>query len=73
MGTIQSCKLAIGYRAPGEREGCQSCANVRGAVNDHPASRYMTAHLECGLHGFMVAAMAICDKHTPKVQKGSAA
>jgi hypothetical protein len=66
MGSIQSCKIAIGYRAPMEREGCHTCANVRNGSADHPASRYRTSYLECGLHGFMVAALAICKKHAPK-------
>lgn len=69
MGSIQSCKLAIGYRAPTEREGCHTCANV----SKVPSSLHKGGFLECGLHGFMVAALSICNKHAPVGQKGGAA
>jgi hypothetical protein len=69
MGSIQSCKLAIGYRSPLERDGCHNCANVRKVG----AGLRDIAFRECGLHGFMVAATAICNKHVAAAQKGGAA
>lgn len=69
MGSIQSCKLAIGYRSPLERDGCHNCANGRTV----PSGFHKGGYRECGLHGFMVAAMAICNKHVAATQKDGAA
>lgn len=72
MGSIQSRQLAVGYQAAGRRPACRNCKHGAEATEER-AFNLGWQRWECRRYGFRVTAAAICDRHEPKGQKGSAA
>lgn len=72
MGSIQSRQAAMAFRNAGARPACRNCKHGQ-QVYVERMPPYDRAGWECTKGGFKVSAMAICDKHELKGQKGGAA
>jgi len=72
MGSIQSRQAAVGYQTANQRPCCRNC--IHGAeITQERAFQLEGSRWECSRYGFRVTATAICNRHEPKGQKGSAA